>query len=372
MSLEDDVKLQIDDDGLEIEDESEISEPFDPNQIRIDRRHITLDLLLARIQHDELDLAPDFQREAGIWKPVAKSRLIESLLVRIPLPAFYVDGSDLDKWVVIDGLQRLTTLKQFVLDKELRLQGLEFLTQFEGKIYDDLPRSYQRRIAETQVTVYLIEKGTPPTVKFNIFKRINTGGVPLSMQEIRHALNQGKSTHLLKELASVPEFKEVIGTGVKDDRMAARELILRFFAFTLTSYKDFKGKEWDTFLDETMKAINQMPDSEIEMLKSKFKLTMQAAKLVFEEKAFRKQYDLNHSRRPVNKALFDIWSVNLNQLTDAQISVLESRKVILKEKFMQLMNSRDFDKAISQGTADISKVRLRFSAIERIIEETLA
>jgi Protein of unknown function DUF262 len=129
---------------------------YDPDEINIFTREPTIEQLLRRIDEEALDLAPDFQRHANIWKDDAKSRLIESLLIRIPLPAFYIDATDEDKWLVVDGLQRLSALKQFMSDKTLRLCGLEYLTNLEGKTYDEIERRYQRRIEETQVKLFRI------------------------------------------------------------------------------------------------------------------------------------------------------------------------------------------------------------------------
>ena len=360
--------------GVEIEDHSSneaITEPFDPTYIRIDTKAITIDLLLSRIKHGEIDLAPDFQRKAGIWKGEAKSKLIESILIRIPLPAFYMDATKDEKWLVVDGLQRLTTLKEFAIDKSLRLSKLDYLKQLEGKTYDELHRSYQRRINETQVTAFLIEQGTPDGVKFNIFRRINTGGLPLSGQEIRHALNQGKASKLLVELAGTLEFKQATDYGISDDRMADRECVLRFLAFTITSYIQYE-KDLDSFLNKSMADINKLPDRDIEQLRKRFLHAMLAASNIFGKDAFRKRYKPIAPRSPINKALFESWSVNLSKLSDAQIQLLQTRKLALQDEFIKLMNDPAFNSAVSQGTGDISRVKLRFSAIEQLIKEVLA
>jgi hypothetical protein len=357
------------------ENEDSIIQPFDPEKIRVDTRPYTIDLLLNRIKYGELNLSPDFQRADNIWNAKTKSRLIESILVRIPLPAFYMDATDEDKWVVIDGLQRLTTLKQFAIDKSLRLSELEFL-ELNDKNFDDLPRNLQRRITETQVTVYLIEKGTPNEVKFNIFRRINTGGLPLSLQEIRHALNQGKSANLLKRLSNLKEFKKATANSISGQRMADREFILRFLAFFINPYHDYKATEFDSFLSDVMKTINKMAEKEINALENQFIKAMFTAYEIFGDDAFRKRYRMDAPRSPINKALFESWAVNLSKLNVEQTSKLIEKKDIVKTKFIELMNDRDieprFDSAISQGTGDIRKVKRRFSAIEQLIQEVLA
>ncbi|WP_287526540.1 DUF262 domain-containing protein [Okeania sp. SIO2C2] len=227
-----------------------------------------------------MNLAPEFQRHSDIWKDDVKSRLIESIIIRIPLPAFYIDGTNEDNWLVVDGLQRLSALKQFMIenDDNLRLTGLEYLgNELDGKTYQELPRKYQRRIEETQVTVYLIAPGTPPKVKYNIFKRINTGGERLTPQEIRHALNPGKVLKLLVDLAKSPEFTNVIDLGnTRILRMEDREFVLGALAVMLASnsYKDYTKYGREEFLDNSMKKVNSLSDSEINKLSNKFKNTM--------------------------------------------------------------------------------------------------
>lgn len=357
--------------GVDPDEDESIIKPFDPELIRVETRPMTIDLLLQRIKYEELDLAPDFQRKGGIWNNRTKSRLIESILIRIPLPAFYMDATDENKWVVIDGLQRLTSLNMFVNDQSLKLSELEFLTQLENSTFQELPRNLQRRIIETQVTVYLIEKGTPSAVKFNIFKRINTGGLPLSLQEIRHALNQGKSTKLLEKLSELSEFKQATDGRIESDRMTDREFILRFLAFLIRPYTEYKAVEFDSFLSDVMADINEMTEEHVNALEEKFKTAMSAAYKIFGNDAFRKRRKKGAPRSLINKALFESWSVSLSELTSEQIKNLIGRKDTLIDSFIALMNTSDFESSISQGTGDSRKVKRRFSAIEQLIQEVL-
>jgi len=348
-----------------------ITKPFDPTLIRIESKLVTIDILINRMRLFEIDLMPSFQRRSDVWKEEAQSRLIESILIRIPLPAFYLDATDEDRWIVVDGLQRLSTLKRFIIEKDLSLTGLEFLTQFSGKTYDDLPRNFQRRINETQVTLFLIEKGTPSDVKFNIFKRINTGGAPLSAQEIRHALNQGPVTELLAHLATSAEFKKATDKGVNPKRMDDRECVLRFLAFVITPYSEYSAKDLDTFLINKMAEINRMDNGEIINLENRFIRSMRAAYEILGKSAFRKKYSHRASRNPINKALFEAWSVNFNKFDDDQLKTIKNKKDQVIEKFMELMHDREFEAAVSAGTGDVKKVKKRFIAIEELLKEVL-
>jgi hypothetical protein len=151
------------------------SPPFDPTAIRMETAALTVDVLAQRLAEGGIDLPPAADG-SPVWTEVARSRMIESLLLRVPLPAFYFDAGSPDRWSVVDGLHRLAALDAFVNHDAFGLSGLEFLDHLEGKTFKELPRHFQRRILETQVTGHLIQEGTPAPVSAAIIRRIDTGG----------------------------------------------------------------------------------------------------------------------------------------------------------------------------------------------------
>ena len=368
--------------------------PFDPTKIRVKTRNPTISLILERIKLGELNLEPDFQRSPDIWSKEAQSRLIESILVRIPLPSFYIDASDDNQWLIVDGLQRLSTLKSFVLDKTLKLAGLDYLTELEGKSYDDLERPFKRRILETEITVNSIEYDTSENTKyhiFHIFKRINTGGLPLSVQEIRHVIYQGKATELLKKLSESLDFKKNLGINNNDKknklviRMGDKEFILRFLAFYITPYSEYTESSLEDFLNKAMEKINKASDSDIFIYESNFNLAMKTAKNIFGDLAFRKLSKTksgNYRKYPPNKALFEIWSVNFTKLTNEELNRLVEKKKEVIDRFLSLVDyqgniqekkeeCQKFNTAITYGTSQVQRVRYRFTCIDNLIQEIL-
>lgn len=353
------------------EKEERITDPFDTRAIRIESKSGNMNTLLARLENDEIDLAPDFQRQAGIWNEKNQSRLIESLMLRIPIPAFYFDGTNDEKWLVVDGLQRLTAIRRFVIDQNLKLNNLEYLKEHEGKTFDELPRPLQRAIREADLVWYLIMPGTPENVKFDVFRRINTGGLPLSSQEIRHALNGKPVTGVIQKLAESAAFKQATAYGLSAKRMDDRECVTRFLVFSVFPPESYDRDDFDAFLNTGMRYLNSQP-ALLEDLEQRFLRAMGAADRIFGNDAFRKRYYPNATRFPVNKALFESWSVNLDTCTDEELQILEQKKDALKDAFMQLMrDDRDFEKAVTQGTGSISRVRCRFGKIRGLIREVL-
>ena len=364
---------EADEDGLEREREADepITRPFNPEEIRVRTIPVLVDQLVSRINHQEIELAPDFQRQQDIWGAPQKGRLIESLLLRIPIPVFYVAADEDETWSVVDGLQRTSTIHGFVAG-EFPLKGLEYLTQFEKHHYQDLPRPMQRRVNETQLTVNVIEPGTPEDVMFNIFRRINTGGAPLTAQEIRNALHRGAVHTCLKELATSKEFLAATDNAISAKRMADRECVLRFLAFHLEPWESYADNDLDAFLGEAMEKINHMSAGHRERLAGDFRRAMRSARQIFDDDAFRKRYRAADRRKPVSKALLEAWSVGLARRTDSELKRLVKRKALVREKAQRMLSEdRDFNDAISYATGTPSRIRKRFQAVDRLIEESL-
>lgn len=148
------------------------------------------------------------------------------------LPAFYFAEDANGMMRVIDGLQRLSTVHDFVRAKSFSLAGLEYLDSVGGRHFDQLPAAMQRRINNAQIVVHVIDPATPPEVKYDIFKRINTGGSPLNAQEIRHCMSLDRSREFLKQCALTDEFNLATNGNLKKHiRMDDREVVLRYCAF---------------------------------------------------------------------------------------------------------------------------------------------
>ncbi len=367
------------DDDLEIEheggpvsaDKSDITELFNPEKIKVTTSNVLIEQLVNRIDHQEIDLAPDFQRNSGIWNNQSKSRLIESLLLRIPIPVFYVAADEEENWSMVDGVQRSSTIYEFIKDK-FNLSKLEYLEKFNGYSHGELPRPMQRRISETQLVINIIEHGTPDELKFNIFRRINTGGKPLNGQEIRHALNPGPAREFLKKLADSEEFKKATNNSLSSDRMNDRECILRFLAFYIDEWENYKKNDLDGYLTEALKKLNGMDKRQREHLANEFRKAMNAAFKIFGNGAFRKRYDSNQRRSPINKGLFETWSVKLANCLPEEIETLVENRENIREEFMNLINEDwDFVNAISNSTGAPVRVKMRFRVIDVLVERFL-
>ena len=394
--------------GVEVEAEYVPSEPFDPESISIDPKVVPMDTLLRRLRQGSIRLAPTFQRNY-VWDETRSSQLIESLMLKIPLPMFYVAANEDGNWDVVDGLQRLTTIRNFLLGEEKDNKGerllkeaipfaltkLEFLGErFNNKKFsriesDKMNARIVNNIMETEMRFTVINPGTPEEVKRNIFKRINTGGMPLTAQEIRHALYQGHSTDLLQILVESKLFRKAVDFSVDDSRMAGRELILRFLSFMIRERGEYAG-DTDKFLSDTMRIINCLPDinqskiskifkknkvpiikcNSLEDITDKFNTAMKRSFQFFGEYAFRKAVP-GMRRTPINKALFELWSNIFVEMSQDDFDILLTRKSSFNENYKKLFMDYYFERAISRDASSIQGPRDRYLKLNNLIQKTL-
>jgi len=351
-----------------------ITNPFSTKDIKITNVIIPLYSIIDMLADDDIDLNPDFQRHQNLWSPTSMSRLIESILLKLPLPIFYFDVSNPDKWIVVDGLQRLSTIKQFAVKKVLKLKNLEFLKDLEGKSYDDLEKGFKRIINNTQIITYQIEAQTPKKVRYSIFNRINTGGLTLNAQEIRQALNQdGKGVEFLKNVSKNELFEKVVNVSSK--RMLDRELVLRFVAFKLTkdSYKNFPSNNMGEFLDEAMEKLDKIKDDKkLKKLEDELINTLEfSEKILGENHRFSRYLANKQKKKTLNRSLYDVITVCFSQIEDREKFISKKDKFI--SLFLELLKdeSGEFSKAIIEGTSGKRAIETRFKILQNLIKEVL-
>lgn len=344
---------------------------LDSSKITIVSKILSVESIIKKIKYGEINIDTEFQRKRSLWSQSVKSQLIESLMIQLPIPPMYFDGRDTNKWDIIDGLQRLCTLKEFMLDHEWKLKDLEYLADYNGCSMEDLPRVYQRRIEEGQLAFYLILPDTPEDVKYSLFKRINTPGLKLESQEIRHALYQGVATELVRDLVENDTFRRVTNGDVPSKRMQDREMALRYLALRYMGAEEYQNNTMDSYLNKAMSFLNRQEPETIEEYKETYFKALECNFEIFGIYAFRRISKLKpKARKPINTALFESWMNAVSMLDDDQRAHLVINKEKLRENYIQELDKKSsFYSDIGSGKYR-SFIR-RNEAIQRMVKEVL-
>ncbi len=333
--------------------------PFSlPEEVDIREDHFTVFELNRKMKDDKIVLNPEFQRNL-VWKPEQKCRFIESILMGIPLPPFYVYHDLSGKYIMVDGLQRSSTIASFLND-EFMLEELKILVDLNGYKFSKL-KSLQTRLEDKKLLIYVIKPSVPGEVLYDIFNRINTGGTQLTRQEIRNCIFIGKSTALLKKVSEKASFIKAIDGGISPTRMKDREAVLRCLAFILLSYDNDYKNDMDDFLGRAMRILNQLTDSEILNIEENFDKVMTQTYKVFGRSAFR--IPTENSRGRINIALFEVVAYFFHKNNIKSESGKTER---IKENLRQLLQDDKFVDAIRFSTGDKKRVIRRFTMIERL------
>jgi len=353
--------------GIDTGDEISLGDyPIDTVLIRPETR--TVQDIMRRIDKGAFIMDPDFQREF-IWPEDKQSKLIESVLMRIPLPVFYLAENSEGRMIVVDGLQRLSTFQRFVHNEfALTFKSEEGWqkNELDKKTFSQLPVKLQNRIEDCNLIIYIIDAKVPPQAMLDIFERVN-GGMPLTRQQMRNCLYAGPATRFLKTTAASGEFLETVGgrNSLDHKKMRDREFINRFCAFHLLGIEEYRGA-MDNFLAKTLERMNGMDETELGRLQEQFCTSMVNNKAVFGINAFRKPPTSGQQRKPINAALWDILSTGLSRY---DTPVVESHADALRDGLYQLLKNPTFEDSVTYATNNIKQVKHRFDCMQNLLDE---
>lgn len=361
-------------DDIEIEDHSSeetITTPFTPSDIKISNPPMNMGDLIDMLSYGWINLQTEYQREMNLWSPVQQSRLVESVLLGLRLPAFYFEVVDKHDWNIIDGLQRCCAIKNFCVDETLALEGLEFLDDFNGKKFQDFRFDTKRDIRMLPITVNLLEKGVPDQVKYILFKRLNTGGIELTSQEIRNAVFSGPVIDLVKDMAKEHFFRLATDYRVPTRRHVDMDFVSRFIAFYWLGFEKYEP-DLDSYINKSMADIrDNWTDIRIDRMRDDFRQAMKLAFEIFGNRAFRKQQNRDEYRRPLNKAYFEVIASRFALLDkDKRSRLLDHKELFVDNLHTAMRESVTYRNSFSGGTGNRDAVRWRFTSFNQILDMT--
>ncbi len=348
--------------GLEAEGASWGDYPLDEMLIRNDHR--TVRDVLHRIDQGRYVMNPDFQRDF-IWAEDKQSKLVESVIMRIPLPVFYMAEDSEGRMVVVDGLQRLSTFKRFS-DGELQLR-LPDRPELDGKRFSDLSPKYQNRVEDCNLIFYIIDSNAPERARLDIFERVN-GGQQLTRQQMRNCLYMGEATRFLKCEAKTEIFLKATGASLSPATMRDREFVNRFCAFYLLGPEAYLRGDMDDFLARSLCRMNKMTAEELAALSETFQRGLGNNCLLFGRQAFRKHEPGQKRRAVLNASLWDVMSTGFSVYSKEEV---EAHVEPFREAVYYLLWDEAFDTAITYGPNDPKKVKTRFGMARKALREVL-
>ncbi|BFU61261.1 MULTISPECIES: DUF262 domain-containing protein [Rodentibacter] len=321
--------------------------------------------LKSRIKDKKLKLDPDFQRKYK-WDKKGwgrASKFIESCLMRIPLPSCYFAEDYDNNHIVIDGVQRLTTIQKF-FDDEFALEGMTAFSNLEGKKFSELGE-YKNELENTTIRCIILRKDNSQDLIREIFARLNQGAVTLTDQEIRHALYPSKFNDLLDEL--VVELKDYKFNHIKDETDKV-ELVLRYFALSsndnLSNYSDKLKEYLDTYIEERANETN----INIDLYREKFKRALKNCREVFGDEVF---LNLSRKRDMKSKAIvhYDLQMYSVGNLSDYVINRFSSQ---IREKYKELCETEDFSKTLKRSVQTRASITKRRKLWKRLLDEIVS
>lgn len=316
----------------------------------------------------ELDPRPSFQR-GYVWDKARASRLIESILLNVPLPLIYTAEEPDKTEVVIDGQQRLMSVFSFIQGKfpkdtsTFRLTGLKLMKNLNGKAYDQLDETERKAIQNYVFQIIKISNESHADVKFEIFERLNSGSVTLNAQELRNCVYRGRFNDVLRDLTKKDDFRKLLGGSGATARMQDAELVLRFLAFYERTYLNYPGS-MKSFLNDFMNDYRNISEDRAAAYETAFRQATSLSFSVFGEQAFRK-FTLGNQRNPsgswerqLNRPLFDVVMWGFTRFDKNQVMANADS---IRESLVELLTtSPTFVDSITAAVGDKSKTQFRF------------
>lgn len=331
-------------------EEAILSIPPERRILRTEQYDFSVATLVEMMNKRDITV-PDFQRRY-VWSDRQASRLVESLIIQCPIPVIYMNQERDESFSVIDGNQRLNSLKRY-LEDAFPLFGLTSYPELAGLKFSQLDKRFQRHISNRVLRCTVILKETHPQVKFDVFERLNSGAVALTRQELRHGLYFGA---LLKEAAEVAKSLKLdtLFGGRKDKRMKAEELVIRYWALSesIGAYE----KPLATFISTYAEANRNPTPDELQALNASIRTAHERAVKLFGPYAFTFSKD---GRARFNAAVYDAQMLACAKLTKPRFNALAATPEMVQQAYEKLQDDVEFKKSVTLATSDKTSVQGR-------------